>query len=48
MVRKAIRPKSQRKKSHPKNVDHEKTRCKTKAAVKISADCHAWNLIEHP
>lgn len=41
MVRKAMRPRSQRKKSQPKKVDHEKMRCKMKMAVKSSADCHA-------
>lgn len=45
MVRKAIKPRSQRKKSQPKNMDHEKRRCITKIAVKSSADCHAWNLM---
>lgn len=35
---------SQRKKSQPKNADHEKSRWTMKTAVKSSADCQAWNL----
>lgn len=41
MVKNAIRPRSHRKKSQPKKVDHEKMRCIMKIAVKIRADCHA-------
>lgn len=44
-VKKAIRPRSQRKSSHPKNTDHEKTRWMMKTAVNRSADCQAWNLL---
>lgn len=40
-----IRPRSQRKSSHPKNADHEKMRWTIKTAVNRSADCQAWNLV---
>lgn len=40
-VRRAIRPRSQRNRSHPKNTDHEKMRWTMKTAVNRSADCQA-------
>jgi hypothetical protein len=40
-----MRARSQRKRSHPKNTDHENIRWIMKTAVNRSADCQAWNLL---
>lgn len=40
-VKKATKPRSQKKVSHPRNTDHEKIRWTMKAAVNKSADCQA-------
>ena len=45
-VRKPISPISPRARSHVKNVDQEKNRCKMNREVKSKLDCQAWNLLE--